>query len=113
MGFLNSSDAETIVYGEWKAEDNSLVCRPLPDTGVGLLKIVIELQVQDGAKPSATSPAISQAPFGFWLPVLSSTLYCQVRASSLATRTPLPPPLPIHYQKMVCMYLCRMTVSRA
>jgi hypothetical protein len=104
MSFLNSSDAESIVYGVWKAEDDCLVCRPLPDTGVGLLKIVIELQVQDGAKPSATSPAISQAPFGFWLPVFeASTLYCQVRAL-LAQRILLPPPLPIHYQKMVCVY---------
>ncbi len=87
MSFLNSSEPDSIAEGEWKPDDNCLICRPLPDTGVGLLKISIDLRVNDDAKSSATFPATSLAPFGVWMSVLeSSTLYCQVRASLARAR---------------------------
>ena len=74
MYFVNSSQPESIVLAFWKSEDNCLVCRPLPDTGVGMLNVVIELLAQDGDSSSA------DVPVGIWRPVIeTNALYCQVR----------------------------------
>jgi hypothetical protein len=75
MSFFNSTDPDLIVYADWsQLESGCLKCTP-PVTGVGLLKIVVELSTPDGDK----SAAVSNVPFGFWLPVMeSSVLYCQV-----------------------------------
>jgi hypothetical protein len=75
MTFVNSSLPDFLVYADWDGTENCLKCRPLPETVVGLLKIVIEMQIQDGDESSA----VSDVPFGFWLPIFeTSVLYCQV-----------------------------------
>ena len=75
MSFVNSTDPDLIVFADWgNHEPNCLKCTP-PDSGVGLLKIVVELSTPDGDK----SASVSNVPFGFWAPVMeTSVLYCQV-----------------------------------
>jgi hypothetical protein len=73
MSFVNSSQPESVVLSFYKTEDNCLVCRPLPDSGVGMLNVVIELLQQDGVRSS------TDVPVGIWLPVFqTNVLYCQV-----------------------------------
>jgi hypothetical protein len=75
MAFVNSSVPDFVVFADWGDTENCLKCRPLPETGVGLLKIVIEMTIPDGDKSSA----VSDVPFGFWIPIMeTSVLYCQV-----------------------------------
>lgn len=98
MTFINSS--ESFIYpGDWVPEDNCILCRPLPTTGVGLLQVVIELLAQDGKR----SAGVSDVPVDIWLPVIESTvLYCQVRMQRVAlsqarlTRPPSTMPLYFH-----------------
>jgi len=74
MTFVNSTQS-VINPGDWVPQDNCILCRPLPTSGVGMLQVVVELLALDGKR----SAGASDVPVDIWLPVIESTvIYCQV-----------------------------------
>ena len=49
MTFVNSTQS-VINPGDWVPQDNCILCRPLPTSGVGMLQVVVELLALDGKR---------------------------------------------------------------